>query len=627
LFAVLCGPRRHRGITAFGTLWLFSAVLAYELPLVSDLLQRLPLLDLSLNGRMTLVVGFSGAMLAAFGLDALLHDLGRRRPPRVFWTLLPAFAGALLVAPWLPLSALPSRAPDSAAVEPGATAQLEATAGPAGGASDAAATGGLATGLLSPVPARIDEGVPLRLSGWALDAAGQPSEVLIELAQAGIELSRVVRPDLDPRRDLDLRLDRLPPASLSTAPGLARCGWRAELDLARFHGGPIRVRVSLRAPGPDGATRRIFEQAVKLQAALPVERRWWVLGGVGLALLALGSLRLRGGGWLAPAFALLICADMYQFARDFNPSAPPARIFPRTPVTDFLARQPGDFRIWAVGRDVLMPNTALVYGLSDVRGYDAMGIDRYALFLAMLSPPNGRAVDPGETLDVGHPLFDLLGVRYVLAPTDWTPPPGADLVPVFADGGLVVLENRRPHERAFVATRARSISGYLSAPPRPGENVLAARRRHAGNVGAAVALAYREQHDAHDTLVIEGDWKPLEESLAPLPDDERAQARVVETQRSDERLAYQVETSRAGWLFVGDSDFPGWTARVNGAPTSIAPAFFAFRAVPVPAGRSEVVFEYVPLSVRAGLIGTGIGLALMLLGVAAALRGRAPERA
>jgi hypothetical protein len=637
LFAVLCGPRRHRGIAAFGALWVFSAILAFELPLISDLLNRLPLLDLSLNYRMTLVVGFSGAMLAAFGLDALLKTAGRRRPPRVFWVCLPALVAALWIAPQLPLSNLPSRAPSSMAAMPtGGAIEGVADVGDVGdvGAENGSVSAGagvlpaVVVGKLAPMPALIGAGRPLELSGWALGPDGLPPDVLIELAQSGVEHTQSVRPDLDPRRELSLPSDRLPPQSLASLPGAARSGWRVELDLSMFRAGPIRVRVSLRGSGPDDAPpQRIFEDNLKYLADVPVERRWWVLGGLGLLLLALGSLRLRGAGWLGPAFALLLCADMYSFARDFNPTTPPELVFPRTPVTDFIARQPGTFRIWAVGRDVLMPNTALVYGLSDVRRYDAMSIDRFSLFMSMLSPPAERAVAPGESLDVGHPLFDLLDVRYVLAPSDWTPPPGADLVQVFADGGLVVLENRRATQRAFVATRARSIDAYLHAQAHPGENDLAARRRHAGNVGAAIAGAYRERYDPHDTLVIEGDWTVMEESLAPLEDEARTEARVIEIERTDERLVYEVESARPGWLFVGDSDFPGWVAHVNGVQTSIAPAFFAFRAVPVPAGRSDVVFEYMAYSVRAGMIATGVGLGLLFLGMLLAVRGSLRDRA
>jgi len=643
LFAVVCGPRRHRGIAAFGVVWLLSAVLAYEVPLLSDLLNRLPLLDLSLNYRMTLVVGFAGAMLAAFGLDALLDRESRRRPARVFWTLAPAMAAALWIAPQLPLSGLPSREPTSAVGmrTDGATdesqaevpaPELESAPEPVHALPDGSAPplAGLAQSLggMAPVPSMLRPDQSLELSGWALASSGapfgEPPEVVIELAQSGIESVHTVRPDLDPRRELSLPTDRLPPEALASHPDIARCGWRETLDLSAFAGGRIRVRVSLRTN--DAELQRIFEDNVKLVVQVPIERRWWWLGGAGLALLALGSLRLRGAGWLGPAFALLICVDMYGFARDFNPSAPPELIYPRTPVTDFLAKQPGTFRVWAVGRDVLMPNTGLAYGLSDVRGYDAMSIDRFELFLSMLRPPAERALAPGEVLDVGHPLFDLLGVRYVLAPTGWSPPPGAELEPVFEQGGLVVLENRREHERAFVATRARSISDYLGAPPRDGENALAARRRHAGNVGAAVALAFRERQDARDTLVIEGDWTPLQESLRPLAEEERTTAQVIELERADERVVYEVETSRAGWLFVGDSDFPGWSARVNGMPTVIAPAFFAFRAVPVPAGTSEVVFEYVAFSVRAGMIATGIGLGLAFIGLLLAVRGARLQR-
>jgi uncharacterized membrane protein YfhO len=50
------------------------------------------------------------------------------------------------------------------------------------------------------------------------------------------------------------------------------------------------------------------------------------------------------------------------------------------------------------------------------------------------------------------------------------------------------------------------------------------------------------------------------------------------------------------------SFFPGWHAKVDGVSTPISRANYAFQAVPVGAGTSEVEFSYRPASVRNGSI-------------------------
>jgi hypothetical protein len=160
-----------------------------------------------------------------------------------------------------------------------------------------------------------------------------------------------------------------------------------------------------------------------------VEPRWWLLGGCALLLPLIAAARRSGKPWgvLRVAALAVACLDLYAFARGFNPSAPPERIFPPTRVTDWLAQQPGPFRIWCVDKGALPAETAGLYGLEDVRGYDAMSVERVSL-LSMLRPARGPArasSGSGEDLDVGHPLFGVLDVGFVLAPEGWTPPPGA----------------------------------------------------------------------------------------------------------------------------------------------------------------------------------------------------------
>ncbi|MBK8027780.1 MAG: YfhO family protein [Chloroflexi bacterium] len=72
-----------------------------------------------------------------------------------------------------------------------------------------------------------------------------------------------------------------------------------------------------------------------------------------------------------------------------------------------------------------------------------------------------------------------------------------------------------------------------------------------------------------------------------------------------ERIELRVETDAPGLLLLADAYYPGWTATVDGQPAPVYRADVMFRAVPVPAGSHEVVFDYRPWWLPGILIGVG----------------------
>jgi hypothetical protein len=60
------------------------------------------------------------------------------------------------------------------------------------------------------------------------------------------------------------------------------------------------------------------------------------------------------------------------------------------------------------------------------------------------------------------------------------------------------------------------------------------------------------------------------------------------------RQGWKLEKSSAGWVVFSEVMYPGWTARLDGAPTPILTANSNFRAVWVPAGRHQVEFIFRP---------------------------------
>jgi hypothetical protein len=102
-----------------------------------------------------------------------------------------------------------------------------------------------------------------------------------------------------------------------------------------------------------------------------------------------------------------------------------------------------------------------------------------------------------------------------------------------------------------------------------------------------------------------------------------ASGRVRRLSEGSNRVSLTVEADRPTVVLLRDTWTPGWTARVDGRPAPVLRANGLHRAVPIPAGSSEVVLSYWPPGLTAGLLIALLALAaLVALETASALRSR-----
>jgi hypothetical protein len=289
-------------------------------------------------------------------------------------------------------------------------------------------------------------------------------------------------------------------------------------------------------------------------------------------LSARRSGRLQRGvlAWLAVALIFLDLATVGAYT-DLG-REPPTAGYDHPEIVEFLKGEPGAFRIdsrtdvWAVWQ----PNLALLAGLYDVSGVDnplvVADVARY------WEGTGGRSTR----------LYDLLGVRYVLGSKevvlDW------DKFSLAYDGDptVNVYRNETPLPRAFVVQQA----------------VVAADQEDAW------ARIHEPGFDPATTVVLEG-GQPLDNGGA-----EQAVAQVVRYE--PDRLEIEVNSPTDGYLFLSDPFYPGWQATVDGQPTEILRANYAFRAVAVPAGTHRVIMTFQPASWRLGLAITVLTVLLLL---------------
>src|SRR6185437_15075174 len=157
----------------------------------------------------------------------------------------------------------------------------------------------------------------------------------------------------------------------------------------------------------------------------------------------------------------------------------------------------------------------------------------------------------------------------------------------------VVIGNRAKHRfeplygRGIPAGTA-TIFRNPSALPRAR---LMGRPFYAADRHAASAAMDELKGRVRERLVVEDPDRPLPEDA-----EVRGEARIV--RELPERVEVATDAAMPAYLFLADTYDPGWSATVDGRPAPIRPAYAAFRAVALPAGRHTVAFTYVPEGFR-----------------------------
>jgi len=104
-----------------------------------------------------------------------------------------------------------------------------------------------------------------------------------------------------------------------------------------------------------------------------------------------------------------------------------------------------------------------------------------------------------------------------------------------------------------------------------------------------------------------GNWSPedtvfLEETPVEVsPQKAEGTARAVKwLGRAAEEEILEISTPEVSFLVISETYFPGWKAEIDGNPTKIYRANYAFRALTIPAGSHKVRIFYEPFSFKIG---------------------------
>jgi len=332
---------------------------------------------------------------------------------------------------------------------------------------------------------------------------------------------------------------------------------------------------------------------LSIAAALALLRSWRPLAAITAALLACVSV-----------------AELYRVHRDLNPTATPElfryrpAVLARLPhedhsriyVHDYLrmrgeaeryfgraqpyeiARAPSG---WAPldsatldMRDALLPPVAGAWAYESSYDIDFKGL--YISYLADLT----MALRSVEETPAYLRLLQVGAVRHVIALHSR----GYESLPLVASLNGFPRESIRVYEVPQAVPRVYAVDGVTIA-----------------NGTDAIPALIDPRFDRFREIVL-----PEGEPVAP---DVRFSGVCQITELRPDRVRVEAVLSQPGYVVLVDTFDPGWKATVDGRATPVLRANVAFRAVPVAAGRHEVMLLYRPASVFWGL---GISLATLL---------------
>jgi hypothetical protein len=325
---------------------------------------------------------------------------------------------------------------------------------------------------------------------------------------------------------------------------------------------------------PESFVRVSFAAQVLPLAVLAVAALVWPLAGTRLAGVVL----------------LLLVVERSAEMGGVYPTLPAGAITPPLRLLQDLPRGGAPYRIVAPA-DVLRPNTATLYGLEDVRGYEPFALAEVAETFPLWCRPQQASYTVVE--DLTRPFLSLLNARFAIAsPGDPVPPGWRERG---RDPEMAIFENPRALDRVFVPRRVRF---------EPDRQARIAQMARETDFGERAWLSDPDGESSSREEISNGQAQLSLRSRGPdLLITATAASRVL------------VATSIPAW--------PGWNAETESGRLPIVRVNHAFVGFRLGPGRHEIRLHYRPPLLDASLAACLAGILLAtVLGVLTAIRVR-----
>jgi hypothetical protein len=316
------------------------------------------------------------------------------------------------------------------------------------------------------------------------------------------------------------------------------------------------------------------------------------------AILCLGGLSAVAFRQKHAAAPLLLCAvqglDLWRAGAGYHPVVALEKIYPPFPSAPLLREQTKDARLLGIGL-IFPPNSSTVYGLRDVRGYDAVEDVRFH--------------------SVRQRIARWSQNPYMPAVIGFTPESASDLS-LFSVRTLVLPPGKRLNEAQASALGLDVTQVYQGSDANIYRVDNSAGRLQQISRIFPVLSKERRDLDPRRAALVEGVPGPMAFASEP------AGLHILED--APERFHIATESAAPFFLRVSDAFDPGWSGWLDGNAVPLYRTDGIFRGVFVPAGRHSLEMRYAlpgaPLTIPAS------AFAFVLL-ILAARPGRRPPGA
>jgi hypothetical protein len=223
-----------------------------------------------------------------------------------------------------------------------------------------------------------------------------------------------------------------------------------------------------------------------------------------------------------------------------------------SPALAFLKSDPGLHRV-DIATGHWQPSLMQLEKLYDIGGvFNPLYLSNYSVYT-------------GSMGSRGSPLYNLMGVKYVVGGKSQPPGDTNFIVPVFdSDPKVTIYLNTRSLPRVMVLYEAKVVADH----------------------DAAFAAIHQDDFDPQRTLILE-DGPPLNQPAG--------QSHIAVLRYDLNSSAFRVTTDRPAYFLLTDIDHPNWQATDNGGQTPIFTADYALRAVYLAPGDHHLEFQFLPV--------------------------------
>jgi hypothetical protein len=286
----------------------------------------------------------------------------------------------------------------------------------------------------------------------------------------------------------------------------------------------------------------------------------------------------------------------------FEPAIEEKQFYPRVEAFEFIAQKDDRYRTvslepspnYTTPTSVYPANTQMIYGIYDIRNYDAMETDHYWKLLNIFTQGMMMFwIDPSH---IDERFLDSVGIKWVFSRSDLPSGNTSRSYSLIKDYGYYSLfENKDAMPRAFLVYNATFSS----------------------NDSEILETLKDTSFDGSSHVILYGCDEQIKHPITGT------QSRVEIADYQPNSIKIKAVSSDPGFLVLSDTYYPGWNAYVNGDKVEILRANLAFRAVKLSGGKNVVEFKYMPMSFGAGAL---ISLLSMLIIIAKFMKLKRAEK-